>query len=509
MTYAQIDWHDFVVVETVLFNEADEQADLPAPTSLSDLQSASLEQKAMMSLAPHNMRIEEAMPGEEDSYHHSYAPPLPAHDLPLVASGEDTTSAMVIDTIPPAEATNTEYDNADDDNDDEAQRIRERTEARARARQAQAEAKGGAGPMKIRSDYVPRAAAQAANRRGVQMALCPNCKQQIPYNELDEHMRSTSLPLPGLMPPNFFWGNDPLTFRCKVELLDPRWKEEKAKADSRMATTNLSTQDVANNLKRLASQRSDVFDASISNPHQPQQGGVAHAAMVAAPGGVNASHPNPIISTSNLDDDDASRRKRLALSGPGLGPTSVGVRVGVINAANHGNSAGTFYDGLTQSDPRDSYLRLQQQQHHHHHHQQQQPPPPQSALQPMQVHMQILQQQQQQQPQPQQPVRTANVEEQIKAIHEKWGKGNTNTSNGGNSSAITSATTVTTATTITTATATATATTATTTATATATVTTGGAPATTGGGSGSTGIGHGGGDGGDASSGSGAGGTTE
>ena len=31
MAYAQIDWHDFVVVETVLFTDADEQADLPPP----------------------------------------------------------------------------------------------------------------------------------------------------------------------------------------------------------------------------------------------------------------------------------------------------------------------------------------------------------------------------------------------------------------------------------------------------------------------------------------------
>ncbi|KAL8826280.1 MAG: hypothetical protein Q9191_003893, partial [Dirinaria sp. TL-2023a] len=46
LEYAQIDWHDFVVVETVLFEEADDQADLPPPPSLNDLQSASLEQKA-------------------------------------------------------------------------------------------------------------------------------------------------------------------------------------------------------------------------------------------------------------------------------------------------------------------------------------------------------------------------------------------------------------------------------------------------------------------------------
>ena len=51
-----------------------------------------------------------------------------------------------------------------------------------------------------------------------------------------------------------------------VELLDPRWKEQKAKADSRYSTTNLSTQDVANNLKRLASQRSDLFDGVTGQP---------------------------------------------------------------------------------------------------------------------------------------------------------------------------------------------------------------------------------------------------
>jgi splicing factor 3A subunit 1 len=51
-----------------------------------------------------------------------------------------------------------------------------------------------------------------------------------------------------------------------VELLDPRWKEQKAKFESRYATTNLSTADVANNLKRLASQRSDVFDGVTGQP---------------------------------------------------------------------------------------------------------------------------------------------------------------------------------------------------------------------------------------------------
>ncbi|KAI9857713.1 MAG: SF3a splicing factor complex subunit [Trichoglossum hirsutum] len=224
LIYAQIDWHDFVVVETVLFTEADEQTDLPAPTTLSDLQSASLEQKAMMSLQPHNMRIEEAMPTYEDTYYPPYQSVSEQHQPTQVAQQHQDV----------------EMHGVSDNEDEEEARIRERAEARARAQQAHAEAKGGAGPMKIRSDYVPRAAAQAANRRVVQMALCPNCKQQIPYNELDEHMR--------------------------IELLDPRWKEQRAKADSRYSTTNLSTLDVANNLKRLASQRSDLFDGVTGQP---------------------------------------------------------------------------------------------------------------------------------------------------------------------------------------------------------------------------------------------------
>jgi splicing factor 3A subunit 1 len=86
--FAEIDWHDFVIVETVLFTPEDDHVELPPPTSLSDLQSASLEQKADMSLAPNRLRIEEAMPGADDyitqpsvpmppSYPHNLPPPPP------------------------------------------------------------------------------------------------------------------------------------------------------------------------------------------------------------------------------------------------------------------------------------------------------------------------------------------------------------------------------------------------------------------------------------------------
>ncbi len=188
LEYAQIDWHDFVVVETVLFEDADDQADLPPPTSLNDLQSASLEQKGAMSLQPHDRRIEEAMPTDED-YSLFYNQQQPQQQ-------QQQSYAMPPPTFNPYE---TQQPQAMDyqftgpspvsaHQDEEERAITERTQAREAAQAAQAAAKGGAGqPMRIRNDYVPRA---QAKRQNLQMALCPNCKQQIPYDELDHHMKS-------------------------------------------------------------------------------------------------------------------------------------------------------------------------------------------------------------------------------------------------------------------------------------------------------------------------------
>lgn len=248
--YAQIDWHDFVVVETVLFTEADDQSELPPPTSLNDLQSASLEQKAMISLNP--MRIEEAMPTdlEEPTYYNAY--PAEPEPTPVVQPAGPVFPQQPIQAIQPVPTP-------------AAAMAAQEEEQKAIAQAQQAATAQAAGrnvptqqPMRIRSDYVPRAQARRLNNAGP-TALCPNCHQQIPVAELDQHMR--------------------------IELLDPRWKEQRAKAESRSATTNLSTTDVYNNLKRLASQRGDVFDSSV------------------LPGAA--------------DPEEEARRKRMATGAPG------------------------------------------------------------------------------------------------------------------------------------------------------------------------------------------------
>jgi splicing factor 3A subunit 1 len=172
MSYAQIDWHDFLVVETVVFNEADDQTDLPPPTSLSDLQTASLDQKAMMSLAPHNMRIEESMPTDEDYYHaQAGAVQIPTPYAPGQHAAAYRLTAQ---------------------EDEEEARIMERVAERERAQQAQAAAMAAPGPMRIReATTIPRA---LARRKNVPTALCPNCKQLFPVDELEQHIKSEQPP---------------------------------------------------------------------------------------------------------------------------------------------------------------------------------------------------------------------------------------------------------------------------------------------------------------------------
>ena len=176
--YASIDWHDFAVIATVLFDDADDAADLPPPALLNDLQSQSLEQKAAVSLS--TRRLEEAMPDEVTYYNvtqHNTAPqqaypappPMPMPMAPAPYQGY---------APPPQDYA---YMAAQRQREEEQARVQ--AEADSRARQ-QAATRGA--PGRIVTDYVPRAAKKA----NVATVVCPNCKQNIPSHEIDEHIRS-------------------------------------------------------------------------------------------------------------------------------------------------------------------------------------------------------------------------------------------------------------------------------------------------------------------------------
>lgn len=185
--FARIDWNDFVVVETIIFTDADDQANLPPPTTLNDLEYASLEERNKVSISS-ALRIEEAFPFEDTTYN---AYPVPTYGAQIPAAQPAAPAGTYQATNTPAQPAYGAAPLADRSKfAEEEARIQEREQERARMQQAQAEARGGAAPMKIKENYVPRAAQRAASKFGTQTAMCPNCKQQIPLNELDEHMRS-------------------------------------------------------------------------------------------------------------------------------------------------------------------------------------------------------------------------------------------------------------------------------------------------------------------------------
>ena len=179
--FSRIDWGDFVVVETINFTDSDEQTNLPPPTNLAELQYASLEDRNKVSINS-NMRIEEAFPGEEFENHSTAQASFP---IPIHPGYAPQPGAFQRD---PQEAGYTQEPQKSAQELEEDRRIQERAEAQERIHQAQAEARGAPINVKIRENYVPRAAQKMAKQS--QMALCPNCKQMIPEDEMQEHMRS-------------------------------------------------------------------------------------------------------------------------------------------------------------------------------------------------------------------------------------------------------------------------------------------------------------------------------
>jgi splicing factor 3A subunit 1 len=297
LAYAQIDWHEFQVVETVVFTEQDDEEELAGPTSLGDLQSASLETKAAMSLAPTSHRIEEAMPTDESAYYNNYGqqqqqsqqaypPQMPQYPPqqstpvnlppppPAYPAGPSPAQANgYAPPPPPGMQMNPETD-----------RLAGRdaiANAQASA-QAAARSNAGAPPMKIRSDYVPRAQANRG-RNNAAVTICPNCNQPIPYAEFEQHLR--------------------------IEMLDPRWRDQKMKADSHLATSNLSTADVANNLKRLASQRTDVFDPVTGIAIDKEEEARRKRAALAYNGVPGQMQPMPVGSPAPTTDMQEQLRR--------------------------------------------------------------------------------------------------------------------------------------------------------------------------------------------------------
>lgn len=111
----------------------------------------------------------------------------------------------------------------------------------------------------------------------------------------------------------------------RIELLDPRWKEQRARADSKFATTNLNTNDTVLNLKRLASQRDDLFDKgtgeSVSQEEEERRKKQAIGGWDGSKDSVDAMRSRSFDVKEQIEQ---IHRKAGQVANPGVGPRREG-----------------------------------------------------------------------------------------------------------------------------------------------------------------------------------------
>lgn len=125
--FAEIDWHDFAIVQTIEFTQADAQSELPPPMSIAEVEKMTLAQKRMAAMISENT-----------------APEVEAHKASLAAA--EAAAKLAEEDV-----------EMDVDSDDEADAKKNEEEELARIKQLQAKSTEH-GPMKIRKDYVPKCA---------------------------------------------------------------------------------------------------------------------------------------------------------------------------------------------------------------------------------------------------------------------------------------------------------------------------------------------------------------
>ncbi|KAI9269557.1 Pre-mRNA splicing factor PRP21 like protein-domain-containing protein [Helicostylum pulchrum] len=246
IAYASIDWHDFVVVETVEFTEADEKSELPPPMSLSDLENMSLAQKRLASM-PDAIDIDQKTDMEAD-------------DVDMDESDEENAQQHV--TVPKLPDTNA--------------------------------------PIKIRSDHKPKLYGTTPSKGPTITSLCPRCGEAIPVSELDEHMR--------------------------IELLDPKWKDQKMAMEAKQRDSNLLQEgnDMAKILKNISALRPDIFGSDEMDAYKrikEQEEEAKKKDRVTWDGHTaTMSLANQRAQKTSIEDQIAQMHRRIGAAGEDIGP---------------------------------------------------------------------------------------------------------------------------------------------------------------------------------------------
>ncbi|PBK96654.1 hypothetical protein ARMGADRAFT_1163059 [Armillaria gallica] len=294
IAFAEIDWHDYAIVQTIEFTAADANTELPPPMSVQEVESMTLAQKRMAAMIMENTV-------DDVEAHRARQAAAEAEAAAAVGNagigGGDDDAAM--------EESDDEGEAEERKRREEEQRLREIE--RAKAMQASSNT---AGPMKIRTDYVPKLGSKNSKTA---MTTCSICGQQIPVDELQEHMR--------------------------IELLDPRWKEQRDALEARKAQSSELQRgaNVVSSLKNLARTRVDIFGAEADEERRKREEEEERERRKEREKVVWDGHTNSKANTLdkystnvNFDEQIAAIHRAKGLGpqeanaiGPGIGPAAV------------------------------------------------------------------------------------------------------------------------------------------------------------------------------------------
>eukprot|EP00397_Hematodinium_sp_SG-2012_P025264 GEMP01026375.1.p1 GENE.GEMP01026375.1~~GEMP01026375.1.p1 ORF type:complete len:666 (+),score=175.78 GEMP01026375.1:267-2264(+) len=199
---AMIDWHDFIVVETIDFTKEDDEIPLAAPMDTSKGALASVvEALDIETVMPATIEDEEPMDMEMEVE----APEIPT-EAPKEEAKEEEEMEMDEEDKPAAKG--------EDDGT-----IPLPTDVDLNA------------PVKIRSNYVRQPKRSGAQDQ--QFQKCPITGQFLPVDEINEHVR--------------------------IAMLNPQWKKEQDIQASKRKQENLFEEDVEANLAAFVAKRPDIF----------------------------------------------------------------------------------------------------------------------------------------------------------------------------------------------------------------------------------------------------------
>ena len=141
VAFAEIDWHDYAIVQTIEFTAADATSELPPPMSVQEVENMTLAQKRYAA-----MILENTAEDVEAHRARQAAAEAEAAAASAQAQAAQNVAQQQQDTVmQPVGVAETPEDRARREQQERAREIEH-----AQAMQA------GSGPMKIRTDYVPK-----------------------------------------------------------------------------------------------------------------------------------------------------------------------------------------------------------------------------------------------------------------------------------------------------------------------------------------------------------------